>query len=273
MNKNNTRYSKPFKQLYSELKAVDVKRIQKLTEQETIQFIKEQNEFNRKIGNKYTAMDLPIRNLRGEVEQIFIQDEKLLEFLETTEIQDLKDFRQIVEPDKMYILNLPNRERSVGVWLEPADHDSLHIKDEKEMELLFVIDGCNNIVADVNVFNKKRGGCVALDEATVKEDPEGDRIMNLAVNTFVYITAFPDMVRDGLPKGCVIEYGKSSIKKVLKTEPTLIEHGKNGVAPHLRRGHFRYLSSEMFTKKRGQWVFVKASFVGAKDVKTVEGDN
>lgn len=273
MKKNNTIYSKPFRKLYSELKSADVKRIQKMSESEVVQFIKEQNEFNLKIGNKHTAMDLPVRNLRGEVEQIFIQDEKLLEFLETTEVQDLKDFRQIFEPESMYILNLPNRERSVGVWLEPAGHDSLCIKDEKKMELLFIIDGNTNVVASVETFNAKNGGCVAFDRDTVQQDPEGDRIMNLAVNTFVYMAAFPDMVRNGLPKGCVVEYGKSSRKKVLKTEPTLIEHRKNGVAPHLRRGHFRYLNSEFFTKKRGQWVFVRASFVGAKDVKTVEGDD
>lgn len=38
-------------------------------------------------------------------------------------------------------------------------------------------------------------------------------------------------------------------------------HENRDVSPHLRSGHFRYLGSEYFSKKRGRTIFVKSSFV------------
>ena len=271
MKEKKVKYSKPYKRLYAEIKAVDVKRIQKMTEDEAEVFIQMQNKMNRKIGNTHTAFDIVIRNLRGEAEQIFIQDEALLEFLEETEVRDLTDFKQLFEPDRMCIIHLPNRENSVGVWLEPMEHDSLGVKDsENKMEFLYIQTGNSNLVSDVNTFNKKNKGVVKVDGNLVEKDEEGEKLLSLAVNTFAYMSAFPEMIKNGLPKGCVMDKGRSAKKSVLQIEPSLIEKKEHGVKPHLRRGHFRYLSSDYFKKKQNQWVFVKASFVGSKEVKTVE---
>lgn len=265
------KYSKPYRQLYAEIKAVDVKRIQKMTEDEVERFIQWQNMLNRREGNTYVALDIAIRNLRGEVEQIFIQDEALLEFLEETEVRDLTDFKQLFEPDRMCIIHLPNKEDSVGVWLEPAEHDALGLKDgEENFEFLCIQNGNCNLVSDVNTFNESRGGVVKVDGRITKKDEEGEKLLSLAVNTFAYMSAFPEMIKNGLPKGCVMDKGRSSKKSVLQIEPSLIEKKEHGAKPHLRRGHFRYLSSDYFKKKKNQWVFVKAAFIGSKEVKTVE---
>lgn len=266
-NEKKVKYSKPFISLYSQLKSSEIKRIQKMTESEVEDFIQEQNLLNRKHGT-YSAMDIAVRNLRGEVEQIFIQDEKLLDFLEETEIKDLTEFKQLFDENEMCIIHLPNRDDSIAVWLEPMGHDSFGIKKEQKYELLFIQNGHSNLVLDINLFKAKNETVQIMgkENGSYKKDTR----VNLVANTFAYMSAFPDMIKKGLPKGCVINKGASSKKFVLNTEPSLIVHGEKGVTPHLRRGHFRYLSSEVFTKKRGQWVFVKASFVGAKDVKTVE---
>ena len=60
-------------------------------------------------------------------------------------------------------------------------------------------------------------------------------------------------------KRVVIIHGIGS--GILRKEIADYIHENRDVSPHLRRGHFRMLSSDYFKNKQGQIVFVKSSFV------------
>lgn len=86
------------------------------------------------------------------------------------------------------------------------------------------------------------------------------RTVSLVYGLSLYIDAFPDAItptnmRDSLKNresGRNIRIARSSI---------LNEEDRNSVSPHFRRGHFRVLESERFTKKKGQTIFVKGTFI------------
>jgi hypothetical protein len=78
----------------------------------------------------------------------------------------------------------------------------------------------------------------------------------------LYIEAFPEVVADcqhgEIPH---INHYKGSRKTVCVNEVVAQENSGAAASPHFRRGHFRVLHSERYTKKRGQIVFVKGCFV------------
>lgn len=259
------KYSRPFRRFYASMPASEIRRVKKMTEAEVKSFINKQERMNTWRTGHLSWLDVPIRNLRGEVGQIFLDSGRLAEFLESTDYKDIKELRNLMSPGDMVIINIPCREDSISVWLAPKG--STYGADDND--ILVIQDGNSSQVCDIDTL--KRGhGWYDADNQMETENTAGDRKLNLVVNTFAYMSAFPDMVHNGLPKGCRIEHGASSRKTTLKTSPTLIE--TKGTVPHMVRGHFRYLSSDFYTKeKRNTWTFVRSYFTGTKEVKTVEG--
>lgn len=78
----------------------------------------------------------------------------------------------------------------------------------------------------------------------------------------LYIEAFPEVVVE-CQQGEIphINHYKGSGKTVRANEIVSQENSKAAASPHFRRGHFRVLHSERYTKKRGHIVFVKGCFV------------
>lgn len=271
------KYSKPYNNLYKSLTSNEIKKIKKMNEIEVKEYIDFQNKENAKhrIFNNFT---MSICNIRGEVPQIFLEDEKLVDFLETTDFANANDLKSILDFNEMTIINLPDREESLCVWHTCTDDWFCHSRSAGNTPLLIIQ---NSLGSYAYPFEKikcdMRLKTLSVDDKTLAvksqiTEKEVDKNIRLVVNTFAYMSAFPDMVKNGLPKGCKIEIGASSKKKTLKTNPALIESEK-GFTPHMVRGHFRYLSSEVFTKKRNTWVFVKSYFTGTKEVKTVEKES
>lgn len=264
MSKNKpVRYSRPFRRFYASMPASEIRRVKRMTEAEVEELIEEQEMMNLRRTGHLSWLDVPIRNLRGEVGQIFLDSGRLAEFLESTEYKDIRELKDLMAPGDMRIINIPGREDSISVWLAPRG--STHGADNSD--ILIIQDGNGSQLCDMDTLTR-RHSWYNMDSRSETENPAGDRKLNLVVNTFAYMSAFPEMVHDGLPKGCRIEHGASSAKKTLRTEPSLVE--TRGTAPHMVRGHFRYLSSDVFTRKRNTWVFVRSYFTGTKEVKTVE---
>lgn len=258
------KYSRPFRRFYASMPASEARRIKRMTEAEVESLIDEQEMMNMRRTGHLSWLDVPIRNLRGEVRQIFLDSGRLAEFLESTEYKDIKELRDLITPGDMFIINIPDREDSISVWLAPKG--STHGTDDGD--LLIIQDGNGSQLCDIDTLTR-RHGWYNMDSRMATENSAGDRKLNLVVNTFAYMSAFPDMVHDGLPKGCRIEQGASSRKTTLRTSPALVE--TRGTVPHMVRGHFRYLSSDFYTKeKRNTWTFVRSYFTGTKEVKTVE---
>jgi len=100
------------------------------------------------------------------------------------------------------------------------------------------------------------------------DDIQG-RMLRLVLNMIFYMSAFPENVLNSPPDEECDKLNKNN-SKTISISPTISEylHENRDVQPHLRRGHFRFLGSDHFTKKRGQTIFVKASFVKG-EAKTV----
>lgn len=107
-------------------------------------------------------------------------------------------------------------------------------------------------------------GCLAGCSA------EAARVWRIVLNLLMYMDAFPECVRDGCPtlhsKGNrPVDYAKSWR---IGASDAIRETYRNGTSPHMRRGHFRLLTSDRFKKKRGQTVYVKPTMVSGS-AKTV----
>ncbi|MCQ2248433.1 MAG: hypothetical protein MJZ50_05415 [Treponema sp.] len=96
--------------------------------------------------------------------------------------------------------------------------------------------------------------------------------LRLAVNTIAYMNTFPGCIKDGVPEEVKEEYSKSIgiAEKVVE----ISEAKKSGkvVVPHFRRGYFKRLTSDFYTKKKGQVIFVSKTMVKgtAKTVYTAD---
>ena len=96
--------------------------------------------------------------------------------------------------------------------------------------------------------------------------------LRLAVNTIAYMNTFPDCIKDGVPEELKEEYSKSVGIAEKVVEITEAEKSGKIVAPHFRRGYFKRLTSDFYTKKKGQVIFVSETMVkgAAKTVYTAD---
>lgn len=90
-------------------------------------------------------------------------------------------------------------------------------------------------------------------------------MIRLVFGVCLYLHCFPNAMIDGVPK-----QSTSRLKNHFKRESSVTVQAvsdvidRSGTTPHFRSGHFRLLSSDKFTKKQGQIVFVKETFVLGK---------
>jgi hypothetical protein len=108
------------------------------------------------------------------------------------------------------------------------------------------------------------GLCMAFscEHSAVLDGARLDHV-RLVVGIGMYLSCFPEMLKDGPPDDVKHpshhQYG--SIKTIGISPHVRIHTERGKITPHFRRGHFRVLRSEAFTKKRFQVVFVKQCFV------------
>ncbi len=233
--------------------------------------------------------------LKKEGIHYFIESEELYKFLQTTELKDLeilkyvfkekiKPFAQAMDGENIWFYNgyihAPvddpaihfcifegqiSKRRSIGISkkdniFEFPISNSLekvkelftteHIKKQKEQFDNMVRTSTNNFGENVSKTMH-----LYTEDFCTKQD------LNFVINTFLYMQAFPEMIQDGAPKGQPIEYSFNK-SKIIKTSSHIIDAG--GITPHFRRGHFRLLTSNFYTKKKGQVIFIRSTFVGGK---------
>jgi hypothetical protein len=98
-------------------------------------------------------------------------------------------------------------------------------------------------------------------------DKETEETLGFIAACVAYIRCFPETVVDGIPDDLKHpnhhKYGRS---KTVGIADGLIV--RDGPSPHFRSGHFRHLTSDRYTTKRGMTVFVRGAFVKGK-AKTV----
>jgi hypothetical protein len=211
---------------------------------------------------------------KGQYVNYFVETKELLDFLCRTQIKDIDGFSKLIsekytqadsfgradildddEPTGMRnesdvraywfagAIHAPGIENSIIFLAQNAEYEG---KDHKYKGSLFVTNGK---IFQLNPLHD------------LSFDAELSSYVKAIINLFLYMDCFPDSVHEGTPDVCIQSYriGNNSKAVHIATHESLIE--RSGVTPHLRRGHFRLLASEHFTKKRGQTVFVHAAFV------------
>jgi hypothetical protein len=115
-----------------------------------------------------------------------------------------------------------------------------------------------------NGGEKTPWGCIHYsDTSAIDYGTEFEIHSRLLSSLGMYLSCFPEMLKDGPPDDVKHpSYHQYADAKTIGISPQVRIHSEHGeVTPHFRRGHFRVLRSEQFTKKRFQVVFVKQCFV------------
>lgn len=107
-----------------------------------------------------------------------------------------------------------------------------------------------------------------IDSASWEGHADQLRGANLIYGLALYLSCFPEALRDGLPvfaKHPAHFRGKTC--KTVAAVPQVID--RDGPTPHFRKGHFRTLRSSRYVNKRWQVVWVSEAFIKGQ-AKTVE---
>lgn len=87
----------------------------------------------------------------------------------------------------------------------------------------------------------------------------GDYYTRLIAGLGLYMSAFPEQVRDGIPEDAKRVGRISGPSRTVGVAESVVV--RDGLTPHYRSGHFRLLSAERYVNKRGQVVFIHGCFV------------
>lgn len=103
------------------------------------------------------------------------------------------------------------------------------------------------------------------------ESEEVKKLFALAVNTIVYMKTFPHCVVEGVPK--ILKEERAFRIEIAEKVLDMENHSGKTVSPHFRRGYFKRLTSDFYTHKKGQTVFVKETMVKGKAKTIYTADN
>lgn len=224
-------------------------------------------------------------DMNGKILHIFLKTNDLKTFLINTQIKDYDNFIQFIT-DKGDYKDFTNA--STGKILLAAEYKiCLHIPDETsgysynlsvdENQKIRMIVLHNGLVI---TMDKEKDKIFLFENPKTEEESEDYESWKLIINLIYYMNAFPECVFDGIPKGVRLENSFKNKKIQLSTsdkiiKKTILSTDGRKIVPHFRVGHFRYLKSEYFTKKRGQVIFIDSCFVKGKNIKTIveKGDS
>ena len=119
---------------------------------------------------------------------------------------------------------------------------------------------------------------VSYNLIEIAQDPDAsyfdyDYLCKTVLGLSLYMDAFPDAIREAKCENVKHVGHYNGGGHVLSRNDVVLTEEKDSVSPHFRRGHFRVLSSERYTKKRGQVVFVKGTFVKGKAYEVLEDND
>jgi len=208
---------------------------------------------------------------------LYFVDKDLRDFLENVPLADIEGIRKyiyenglITEQENLELayfpfgIHIPYENKYKGYAF------GLMNNEEKQMVLTWSI-------------GKEAAWCSEKNyKELLKEDSKNakeiTKIFRLAINTIAYMEAFPECIKEGVPEflkdadaenSFVLEIAEKVLEPVIKSD--------NGrmMSPHFRRGHYKRLSSDYYTNKKGQIIFVPETMVNgkAKTVYTTERMN
>lgn len=192
-------------------------------------------------------------------QSIYVADDHLTNFLSSYSVKD-SDFRlfyQVIDNlmpnfdgSRSFAIHLPDIKHSLFVFYVPSSDDDAgylcYVKHDYMGFCTIKPDGNNMDII-------KQWGEYAEDWKVI-------------FGLFIYMDAFPDCVRAGPPEVVKGYVEKTNSLTLLTHDVIKRENEMSKVIPHMRRGHFRVLQSERYTKKRFQAVYVKPSMIGGESL-------
>ena len=179
-------------------------------------------------------------------QHLYLSSDKVIDFLKNiklkeTDINKLCNYFSVYEKNIIFI----------------------HLKNEKHSYAIFVR---NNIIYIRPSFDNSKGE--SLEILRNPKYPElifnilkKDGLLNLVINTFLYMDAFPEAVRQGPPPVRMPVGQVSGHNTIIGESSAIKEMYRHGITPHMRRGHFRFLQSDKFKKKRFQTIYIKPTMI------------
>jgi hypothetical protein len=191
----------------------------------------------------------------------YIESTNLFNLFQDTEIKfNKKDILSVIDKNINY--NEPGRSKVFYGWI--------HSKSISR-SILFMFLSMDNLETYLSFSDGEFESVIQIDDMHLFS--KENKIIKLILNMFFYMSAFPENVLNK-PPDVVCDKLNINNSKTISMSKEIAEylHENRDVSPHLRRGHFRYLGSDHYTKKRGQTIFVKSSFVKGHAVTVVENE-
>ena len=204
---------------------------------------------------------------------VFIETENLVDFLESMTVRDA-DMPAVIENciDYMSPYMRLGSDKEVGICVHLANREFSILCNAKETEGLWEKGGEAVVFyrreeqgadPDIGWLPLRRSdakSCLAPQDTKSENVEKTERVI---LNLFLYMSAFPECVKEGAPslsKGSV----EGSALRVCESNAIKRVYERGPVTPHMRRGHFRVLRSERYTKKRNAVVYVAPTMVRGK---------
>lgn len=192
---------------------------------------------------------------------VFVEDEGVIDFIKNNKITGKDEDALIFAINNELPKLVDYRDQPISLSIASMKNNiffKVFLYDDHGQLMIGAISGTS--------ISRIKIGKAFLESIDHDEDRKYE---NILLNTILYIAANPECLRDGPPENFIKCQGFESRQKTILCSNQLLDLSRN-VSPHLRRGHFRLLSSEKFRNKKGKLVFVRPSMVKGKSL-TVEG--
>ena len=241
----------------------------------------------RPVQTNILISDMFYADTKKEFLHLFFVDKSLRDFLQSLPIKDFDGLMQTIyelgtEIDGGALTTL-GQIFSTGEKEKTLDF-GLHIPYENE-EKGYAFSFTYNPEEKHLVFTWLVGsnpGYISVNDyqALLKDNSESAKkiveYFQLAVNTLIYLNTFPECIEDGPPKNLKEEYTKANSRNIFmaeKVDEIIKTSSTRTVMSHPRRAYFKKLTSDFYTKKRGQTILVSETYVNGKAKTVYTADN
>lgn len=153
-----------------------------------------------------------------------------------------------------FAIHFPTSERQHSILVLP-DAEIPHPLQKAVYKYYFAAsDGTDTVLMQKENFDSFWDGV----------DTGADGIARIVFGLSLYMDAFPDAVLPASSDDVKHIGHYDGAKNRVAANSIVTEEERHGISPHWRRGHFRILVSERFTRKQGQTVYVRGTFVKGK---------
>lgn len=205
-----------------------------------------------------------IELLNDKIHHIYIDDNTLFNFLVKINVSN----------DINIPIQFTDFKKDDGFFLvEKGLHNSfiIYFKNKEPLLLRWYAD--KNVKENIFVYNYfKEFHKKSFNKNNINQNYMNENILlKFFINLMAYIEAFPEILKDGIPKDFVLPFNK----KFKQTKNITIGKNKkisdsNDRMPHARSGHFRRLNSDYYKYKKGQVVWVKKCMILGKAKTVIE---